>query len=670
MFEQRGGAAGGAVQYNVYVIAEPFEAFERDPTLTHLVAVDSSGFSRNRVDFLEREREEMARLTRASPIAEGVWLGNDADVPRRPDPEIKLNGNMSASIDSMTDLGEMDDGNPFAFSICVEAHDQAIMADDETLRRCDHILAELEAECEEQCDPQSPTSSESSFVDDSDVQTHEAGRDFRQSTDRRARPSKAEVQRVLRPHVTDLLHLECLSTSQVRGPSAGRFDTDAYVDLLVSLVDFIARQANPGKGRIQKRVLIYAQDGYTDSSVIALSYIMCVRQCSLADAYLYLQNTCGRSFFVYKKDLAVLERVHDRLFEMRHHPSQAPSNNDSSSFSFFPRQSLHGRKSSFFGRSSSPQAAKTLPAPAVYTPTPNEKAQRHPWFYDARFDGHFPSRILAHLYLGNVAHAFNAGMLRELGITHVCSIGESALVPPQAGCNRGAAAPTLWEEERAGRIQVLDLQGISDDGIDPIKPYFEQTIKFIEEARAKGGKCLVHCRVGVSRSATLVIAYCMRALAMDLVSAYLLVRSRRLNILIQVGWLVALLWCESVAHREFLCAPAAYDPVHVELARFRGRGDSSSGARRRLAVHDPCPSPVRSHLECPGQRDQRLEHALSRLLRGDDSLMTDVYFSRPSTCCPRAPKIPLSNRPPKKVHTYFYLTQESSYKAPPPERPS
>lgn len=45
---------------------------------------------------------------------------------------------------------------------------------------------------------------------------------------------------------------------------------------------------------------------------------------------------------------------------------------------------------------------------------------------------------------------------------------------------------------------------------------------------------LVHCRVGVSRSASVVIAYLIKYGGMDLVTAYLVTRSRRLNILIQV----------------------------------------------------------------------------------------------------------------------------------------
>jgi len=91
----------------------------------------------------------------------------------------------------------------------------------------------------------------------------------------------------------------------------------------------------------------------------------------------------------------------------------------------------------------------------------------------------------------------------------------------------------LWIEEREGRIKVLDIKGVCDDGIDSLQPQLEPICNWIDKARAEGGKVLVHCRVGVSRSATVTIAYVMKYLALPLVDAYLIVRSRRLSVLIQ-----------------------------------------------------------------------------------------------------------------------------------------
>jgi dual specificity MAP kinase phosphatase len=122
-------------------------------------------------------------------------------------------------------------------------------------------------------------------------------------------------------------------------------------------------------------------------------------------------------------------------------------------------------------------------------------------------------------------------MLHALGITHVVSVGECALVPPPhlnggAFCSPMPIASqrslgnaggylimgkgpghegSLWIEEREGRIKVLDIKGVCDDGIDTLEPQLGPICEWIERARLEGGQVLVHCRVGVSRSATVTV---------------------------------------------------------------------------------------------------------------------------------------------------------------------
>jgi dual specificity MAP kinase phosphatase len=54
-----------------------------------------------------------------------------------------------------------------------------------------------------------------------------------------------------------------------------------------------------------------------------------------------------------------------------------------------------------------------------------------------------------------------------------------------------------------------------------------------DKGRRAGTATLVHCRVGVSRSATICIAEVMQALNLSYPRAYCFVRARRLNVIIQ-----------------------------------------------------------------------------------------------------------------------------------------
>ncbi|KAG1470433.1 hypothetical protein G6F56_002689 [Rhizopus delemar] len=279
-------------------------------------------------------------------------------------------------------------------------------------------------------------------------------------------------------------------------------------DRFISLLEFMRNQEKQ-----KRRILIHCSDGYTESSVLVLIWIMYRLKLNLPQAYLYLQQK--RSFFVYSADLTLLRKMECLMFGLDEEPEPKRRRSE-------PSDALENLK---IGQSE--EMVKVYQA--NLSPSKDEVSM-HPWFYSPRFEGSFPSRILPFLYLGNLNHATNPEMLRALSITHVVSVGENADLQTKG-------------------FEILFLDNLYDDGIDAIRERLDQVVQFvgkvnswlsnkrantkIDEARKKGESCLIHCRVGVSRSAAVTICYVMKYLKYSLVEAYLFVRARRLNVIIQ-----------------------------------------------------------------------------------------------------------------------------------------
>ena len=77
----------------------------------------------------------------------------------------------------------------------------------------------------------------------------------------------------------------------------------------------------------------------------------------------------------------------------------------------------------------------------------------------------------------------------QLGITHILSV-------------------TRFAQQKLKDITYKQIQ-VDDSPTESIKPFFFEAIDFIEKAISGGGKVVVHCAAGISRSATMVCAYLM-----------------------------------------------------------------------------------------------------------------------------------------------------------------
>ncbi|CAN9499867.1 unnamed protein product [Ophioblennius macclurei] len=101
------------------------------------------------------------------------------------------------------------------------------------------------------------------------------------------------------------------------------------------------------------------------------------------------------------------------------------------------------------------------------------------------------------LYIGNVAVAQNRKRLHKLGITHVLNAAHS---------KQGS----IGDQSFYGDACVYFGIPAEDSDKFDLSQYFKLAADFIHKAlKNKDGKVLVHCIMGMSRSATLVLAYLM-----------------------------------------------------------------------------------------------------------------------------------------------------------------
>uniref|UniRef100_A0A671SC13 protein-tyrosine-phosphatase n=1 Tax=Sinocyclocheilus anshuiensis TaxID=1608454 RepID=A0A671SC13_9TELE len=120
------------------------------------------------------------------------------------------------------------------------------------------------------------------------------------------------------------------------------------------------------------------------------------------------------------------------------------------------------------------------------------------------------SPILPFLFLGNERDAQDLDLLLRLNIGFVVNV--TTHLP-------------LYHLD-TGLVRYKRLPA-TDNSKQNLQQYFEEVFEFIEEAHQCGRGVLVHCQAGVSRSATIVIAYLMKHTLMTMTDAYKYVWGRR-----------------------------------------------------------------------------------------------------------------------------------------------
>ncbi|XP_070610002.1 dual specificity protein phosphatase 13B-like [Erythrolamprus reginae] len=169
-------------------------------------------------------------------------------------------------------------------------------------------------------------------------------------------------------------------------------------------------------------------------------------------------------------------------------------------------------------------AVTNLNLRSSHNPTPERKTQyetpalselqRLVWSRGGS-DNHV-DQVWPNLYLGDAWAARSKSILQSLGITHILNAADGPY-----NINTGA------RYYRDLPIQYYGVQAFDDNSFD-ISVFFREAADFIHKAlNTAGGKVIVHCARGLSRSATLVLAYLMIHENLTLVEALKSVDSRR-----------------------------------------------------------------------------------------------------------------------------------------------
>jgi hypothetical protein len=126
---------------------------------------------------------------------------------------------------------------------------------------------------------------------------------------------------------------------------------------------------------------------------------------------------------------------------------------------------------------------------------------RHRWWRGKSFGERGLSFVVPSIVLGSANDAQNVSMLRGIGVTHILNVARDI--------------PLYHPQEFVCYHMKMD-----DDVETVLGEDFNQALAFIRRVEAVNGRCLVHCKSGVSRAASVVLAYLMLAHQIPLRVAY------------------------------------------------------------------------------------------------------------------------------------------------------
>ncbi|KFO27207.1 dual specificity protein phosphatase 16 [Fukomys damarensis] len=195
-----------------------------------------------------------------------------------------------------------------------------------------------------------------------------------------------------------------------------------------------------------------------------------------------------------------------------------------------------------------------------------------------------PTRILPNLYLGCQRDVLNKELMQQNGIGYV--LNASSTCPK----------PDFIPESHFLRVPV------NDSFCEKILPWLDKSVDFIEKAKASNGCVLVHCLAGISRSATIAIAYIMKRMDMSVDEAYRFVKEKRPTISPNFNFLGQLLDYEKKIKKQTGASgpKSKLKLLHLEKSNDPVPAVSEGGQKSEMSLNPCCANSATS--EAAGQR--------------------------------------------------------------------
>ncbi|XAR48120.1 Protein-tyrosine-phosphatase [Bertholletia excelsa] len=229
-------------------------------------------------------------------------------------------------------------------------------------------------------------------------------------------------------------------------------------------------------------------------------------------------------------------------------------------------------------------------------------------FFDKECSG-----IVDHVYLGSDAVAKNREILRKNRITHVLNCV-------------GFACPEYFKDELV--YKTLWLQ---DSPSEDITSILYDVFDYFEDVRVQGGRVLVHCCQGVSRSTSLVIAYLMWREKQSFEDAFQYVKAARGVTNPNMGFACQLLLCQkrivaflasptSVLRMYRMAPHSPYDPLHLVPKMISQPGPEALDSRGAFVIHVPTAVYVWIGKHCASIMSENANKAASQVIHYEMAL--------------------------------------------------